>query len=193
AARAVREASSATPAPLGADFLVRTKAREVTASQVGYEHDITAIAAVASVRPAARDELLPAEVDRAVAPAARDCRESRPVVEHESSYASTTEMKRRSPLVRNATLPSRIAKIVSSLPIPVPGPGRKRVPRWRTRIIPDETSWPANIFTPSICGFESRPFRDEPNPFLCAISSSPQVPIRARRSRPCAPYRPARP
>ena len=82
---------------------------------------------------------------------------------------STTEIKRRSPLVRNATTPSRFAKIVSSLPMPVPGPGRKRVPRWRTRIIPELTSWPANIFTPSICGFESRPFRDDPRPFLCAI------------------------
>src|SRR5438309_2047211 len=66
-------------------------------------------------------------------------------------------MKRRSPLVRNVTTPSRVAKIVSSLPIPVPGPGRNRVPRWRTRIIPDDTSCPENIFTPSIFGFESPP------------------------------------
>ena len=78
-------------------------------------------------------------------------------------------MKRRSPLVRKATLPSRVAKIVSSLPMPVPGPGRKRVPRWRTRIIPAVTSWPAKSLTPSIFGFESRPFREEPRPFLCAI------------------------
>jgi hypothetical protein len=31
------------------------------------------------------------------------------------------------------------------------------------------TTWPAKIFTPSIYGFESRPLRDEPSPFLCAI------------------------
>src|SRR4051812_39535656 len=53
--------------------------------------------------------------------------------------------------------------------MPVPGPGRKRVPRWRTMIIPAFTSWPANIFTPSIFGLESRPLREEPRPFLCAI------------------------
>src|SRR5215204_5610723 len=77
--------------------------------------------------------------------------------------------KRRSPLVRNSTRPSRVAKIVSSRPIFAPGPGRKRVPRWRTMIIPALTSWPSNILTPSIFGFESRPLREEPRPFLCAI------------------------
>src|SRR4029077_4117355 len=81
-------------------------------------------------------------------------------------------MVRRSPLARNSIVPSCVAKIVSSRPIPVPGPGRKRVPRWRTMIIPAFTSWPANIFTPSIFGFESRPLRDEPSPFLCAMSYS---------------------
>src|SRR6187431_367853 len=53
--------------------------------------------------------------------------------------------------------------------MPVPLPGRNFVPRCRTRIIPALTSWPANIFTPSIFGFESRPLREEPSPFLCAI------------------------
>jgi hypothetical protein len=42
----------------------------------------------------------------------------------------------------------------------------KRVPRWRTMISPPVTAWPANTFTPSIFGFESRPFRLEPSPFL---------------------------
>src|SRR5215211_4488243 len=36
-------------------------------------------------------------------------------------------------------------------------------------IIPALTSWPSNILTPSIFGFESRPLREEPRPFLCAI------------------------
>ena len=75
-------------------------------------------------------------------------------------------MKRRSPVVLNTTLPSRLAKIVSSRPIPAPGPGRKRVPRWRTMIVPAVMLWPSKTLTPSIFGFESRPFRDEPSPFL---------------------------
>src|SRR5438552_10913609 len=36
-------------------------------------------------------------------------------------------------------------------------------------IAPAVTSWPANTFTPSRCAAESRPFFDEPRPFLCAI------------------------
>ena len=40
--------------------------------------------------------------------------------------ARVTETERRSPLVRNSTLPSRIAKIVSSRPRPAPGPGGTR-------------------------------------------------------------------
>src|SRR4051794_41051332 len=55
--------------------------------------------------------------------------------------------------------------------MPVPGPGLKRVPRWRTMISPPVTTWPANSFTPRYWGFESRPLRLEPRPFLCAISS----------------------
>src|SRR3954453_16290455 len=79
------------------------------------------------------------------------------------------EMNRRSPLALKTTVPSRFAKIGSSRPIPVPGPGRKPVPRWRTMIVPAVTPWPSKTLTPSIFGFESRPFRDEPSPFLCAI------------------------
>src|SRR4051794_7337468 len=53
--------------------------------------------------------------------------------------------------------------------MPAPSPGRKRVPRWRTMISPPVTTWPANTFTPRRLGFESRPLRLEPRPFLCAI------------------------
>src|SRR3989337_1172299 len=35
---------------------------------------------------------------------------------------------------------------------------------------PPVTNWPANRFTPSIWGFESRPFLELPTPFLCAMS-----------------------
>ena len=61
------------------------------------------------------------------------------------------------------------------------------------RIIPEVTSWPAKSFTPSIFGFESRPFRDEPSPFLCAIyfssnadSSAASAPLRALSERSCS-------
>ena len=38
--------------------------------------------------------------------------------------------------------------------------------------MPAFTSWPAKILTPRRFAFESRPFREEPRPFLCAISRS---------------------
>jgi len=54
-------------------------------------------------------------------------------------------------------------------------------------------SAPAKSFTPSICGFESRPFRDEPSPFLCAIyfsssadSSAASAPLRDLPERSCS-------
>src|SRR3954470_17953254 len=56
--------------------------------------------------------------------------------------------------------------------MPTPAPGLKRVPRWRTMISPPVTVWPANTFTPRRLAFESRPLREEPRPFLCAISGS---------------------
>src|SRR5204862_2207398 len=57
-----------------------------------------------------------------------------------------------------------------SLPIPAPSPGLNRVPRWRTMISPPVTPWPANTLTPRRLAFESRPLRDDPRPFLCAIA-----------------------
>ena len=36
---------------------------------------------------------------------------------------------------------------------------------------PAETAWPPKAFTPSILGWESRPFRVEPPPFFCAMVS----------------------
>src|SRR5579863_5879877 len=38
-------------------------------------------------------------------------------------------------------------------------------------ISPPVTVWPAKTLTPRRCAFESRPLRDEPRPFLCAIFS----------------------
>src|SRR3954468_1141418 len=54
--------------------------------------------------------------------------------------------------------------------MPTPAPGLNRVPRWRTMISPPVTAWPANTFTPRRWALESRPLRDEPRPFLCAIA-----------------------
>src|SRR5579862_1732454 len=39
-------------------------------------------------------------------------------------------------------------------------------------MFPARTCSPPNFLTPRYCGFESRPLRDEPTPFLCAISGS---------------------
>ena len=75
-------------------------------------------------------------------------------------------MTRPAPPVWKETFPSRVAKIVWSRPRPVPSPGRKRVPRWRTTIMPAVMSWPSKTLTPSRLDSESRPFFDEPSPFL---------------------------
>src|SRR6266566_1361858 len=37
-------------------------------------------------------------------------------------------------------------------------------------MVPPGTSCPPNALKPSRCAFESRPFRDVPCPFLCAIN-----------------------
>src|SRR6185437_12099759 len=50
-------------------------------------------------------------------------------------------------------------------------------------IAPAVTCWPANTFTPSRCACESRPFFDEPRPFLCAIARVLLLRPRAPRLR----------
>src|SRR5262249_21329839 len=77
----------------------------------------------------------------------------------------------RRPRSRERTMPGILAKRVSSLPRPTFSPGKNFVPRCRTRIDPPVTSCPANAFTPSRCELESRPLREEPCPFLCAMSA----------------------
>src|SRR5215212_2235479 len=73
------------------------------------------------------------------------------------------------PLSSNLTRPSINANSVSSLPRPTFLPGFHFVPRWRARMFPPRTRSPPNFFSPNRCEFESRPLRDEPTPFLCAI------------------------
>src|SRR5688572_31495129 len=76
----------------------------------------------------------------------------------------------RAPWSSNFTRPSTFANSVSSLPRPTFRPGRKRRPRCRTRIDPPVTTLPSNRLTPSRCELLSRPLRDEPCPFLCAMT-----------------------
>ena len=66
-------------------------------------------------------------------------------------------------------MPSVRAKSVSSRPRPTLRPGRCGVPTCRTRMVPVRTTSPPKRLTPRYCGLLSRPFRDEPCPFLCAI------------------------
>src|SRR4029079_812405 len=53
--------------------------------------------------------------------------------------------------------------------MPTPSPGCHFVPRWRTMILPARTRWPPDFLTPSLRPIESRPLRDEPPAFLCAM------------------------
>src|SRR5260221_9635224 len=47
------------------------------------------------------------------------------------------------------------------------------VPRWRMMMLPGTTVWPPNFLTPRRRPRESRPLREEPPAFLCAIVVSP--------------------
>src|SRR5690606_41532710 len=85
------------------------------------------------------------------------------------------------PLTENSTRPSTSAYSVWSRPRPTPGPGWNWVPRWRTMMLPAETAWPPKIFTPRYFGLESRPLREEPTPFLCAMAASPYFTSDRRR------------
>src|SRR3954468_17024061 len=93
----------------------------------------------------------------------------------ETSYAFSDEGSTLTnlpiePLSLNCTTPVTLANKVSSLPRPTFRPGLMGVPRWRTMIDPPGTSCPPKTFTPSRCAFESRPLRELPKPFLCAIN-----------------------
>src|SRR5689334_20209844 len=72
---------------------------------------------------------------------------------------------------RNATWPSVSANNVWSLPRPTFDPGCHLVPRWRTMMLPARTFSPPNFFTPRRLLSLSRPLRDEPPAFLCAMSN----------------------
>src|SRR5829696_10546133 len=83
-----------------------------------------------------------------------------------SSITLTTLLPRER---SKSTLPSTLAKRVSSEPLPTFCPGFTFEPRWRTIMLPAVTTWPPYAFTPSLLPAESRPLREEPPPFLLAI------------------------
>src|SRR5579864_1271201 len=63
--------------------------------------------------------------------------------------------------------------------MPTSPPGWNLVPRWRTMMLPATTISPPNFFTPNRRPRLSRPLREEPPAFLCAICCSPR-PARRR-------------
>src|SRR5690606_12487632 len=92
---------------------------------------------------------------------------------NQASATTLTVRRLAAPLTENSTLPSTSANRVWSRPRPTPAPGWNWVPRWRTMMLPASTAWPPKIFTPRYFGLESRPLREEPTPFLCAMTDSP--------------------
>src|SRR5215510_1329941 len=72
------------------------------------------------------------------------------------------------------------ANRVWSLPVPTLRPACHLVPRWRARILPASTISPPADFRPSRRPAESRPLREDPPAFLCAMMVS-------RTLLPCTP------
>src|SRR5690606_2571078 len=93
----------------------------------------------------------------------------------QASATTLTVRRLAGPLIENSTLPSTSANRVWSRPRPTPAPGWNWVPRWRTMMLPASTAWPPKILTPRYFGLESRPLREEPTPFLCAMTNSPYL------------------
>src|SRR5919108_3397037 len=67
--------------------------------------------------------------------------------------------------------------------MPTLTPGFQRVPRWRRMILPARKYSPPNFFTPSRFDWLSRPLRELPIPFLCAIAVGPLVSLCAALAR----------
>src|SRR5689334_9307524 len=85
----------------------------------------------------------------------------------------TETWTRPSDLRSNSTWPLTRAKMVWSRPSPTFAPGRHFVPRWRTMMLPASTLWPPDFLMPRRRPSVSRPLRDEPPAFLCAIGAAP--------------------
>src|SRR6185437_8308036 len=59
------------------------------------------------------------------------------------------------------------------MPMPTLVPGCHWVPRWRMMMLPGITASPPNFLTPRRRPAVSRPLRDEPPAFLCAMALAP--------------------
>src|SRR5436305_3483085 len=70
--------------------------------------------------------------------------------------------------------------------MPTRSPGWNLVPRWRTMMLPGMTISPPNFLTPSRRPALSRPLREEPPAFLCAILNLLRR-LRRHLGRPPAP------
>src|SRR4051812_7435915 len=114
-------------------------------------------------RPKARPVCHPARVGRYSSPVQSG---------YFASSGSTITNLPMEPLSMNLIRPLIFAKRVSSLPRPTFRPGFTRVPRCRMMMVPPGTTCPPNALKPSRWAFESRPFREVPCPFLCAIEFS---------------------
>ena len=85
--------------------------------------------------------------------------------------SSASPRRRRGPFAWSRTRPRLRAARTACGPCPCrrPRPGAIWCPRWRTMMLPARTLWPPDFFTPSRRPAESRPLRDEPPAFLCAM------------------------
>src|SRR5262249_32789143 len=123
-----------------------------------------------------------AVADRADLAGASDRHDLRHDAFHAGAGAAAGITLTRLPARSKSTTPSVRANSVSSRPRPTLRPGRNLVPRCRTMTPPARTSCPPYTFTPRRFGFESRPLRLEPCPFLCAMTAS----ARTKSRGPCA-------
>src|SRR3954468_8501566 len=65
--------------------------------------------------------------------------------------------------------------------MPTPAPGYHFVPRWRTMMLPASTASPPNFLTPRRRPALSRPLREDPPAFLCAMTKA-RISLRFTRS-----------
>ena len=181
AARAV--GALAVAAVACADVRLVAQRDEVAALAVGDQHDVAAAAAIAAEGP-----------PRGTYFSRRNAIEPSPPRPPSTYTVTRSENTGGPPLARRAALSRRGLRgqngddalaaalaeldgagdggedrVVAAAPRALPGVEPR--PRWRQMIEPACTCWPANTFTPRRLAWESRPLREEPSPFLCAIEA----------------------
>ena len=143
---------------------------QVAQARVRDEDDVAALAAVAAVGTTLGHVFLAPEAQASVAAAARRHLDGGAIVEQGLLALVGVGLGDRDEalLARRAELDGALALGEDRVVAADAGAdaGRNRVPRWRTRIMPAFTFCPAKILTPRRFAFESRPFREDPRPFL---------------------------